>query len=428
MPKLFALVDCNNFYVSCERIFRPQLKYHPVAVLSNNDGCFISRSREVKELGIPMGEPLFKCTHLVKQHDVKLFSSNFSFYGDISSRIMMILRGIYGESLEVYSVDEAFIEFKPQALANNLKEEFINLRKYIYRCVGIPVSIGIGETKTLAKLANVLAKTDKSYHGVSCLWMNPYQEKLLKNFRVSDLWGIGRGYAKFCKRHYISTAYDLASADIHWLRQQLGVQGARIALELKGVPCIPLEKEEKFPRTIISSRSFGYTVRSKEELKQALSNFTELACRKLRNKKAWASYVVIFLRYLGEARRIQKLSIAKHLLEASSYTPDFLEAVTELLDQVYISGLDYKKAGLMLGDIVPEGVKQLNLFKSKPGKEEQNTSNLISLYDHLNSKYGQGKLFYASQGNKSKKSNWQANQSFRSPCFTTRWEDLYQIS
>ena len=182
MPKLFALLDCNNFYVSCERIFRPHLKYRPVAVLSNNDGCFISRSSEVKALGIPMGEPLFKYAHLVEKHDVKLFSSNFSLYGDISSRIMAILKNIYGKGLEVYSVDEAFIEFEPRALAQDFKEEFIKLRKYIYRCVGIPVSIGIAETKTLAKLANSLAKKDKSYASVACLWRNPLSKKIFKKF------------------------------------------------------------------------------------------------------------------------------------------------------------------------------------------------------------------------------------------------------
>lgn len=426
--KLFALLDCNNFYVSCERIFRPQLKYHPVGVLSNNDGCFISRSSEVKAIGIPMGEPLFKCAHLVKQHDIKLFSSNFSFYGDISSRIMMILKGIYGDHLEVYSVDEAFIEFEPKALVSDLTEEFTRLRKYIYRCVGIPVSIGVAETKTLAKLANNLAKNNKFYNGVACLWMNSLKEKILRNFPIGDLWGVGRGYSSFFKRYRISSAYDLAKVDLCWLRKHLGVQGARISLELQGISCIPLVRKEKFPRTIISSRTFGHTVRSKEELKQALSNFTELACRKLRNKKAWATYVLIFLKYLGESKRVKKLSLGKHLLEASSYTPDFLKVVAELLDEIYISGLDYKKAGLMLGDIVPEGVKQLNLFNLKPALKNEDKTNLISLYDHLNKKHGQGALFYASQGNKSKKPSWQSNQSFRSPCFTTRWEDLYNVS
>ena len=293
MKKVFALVDCNNFYSSCERLFRPELNGKPVVVLSNNDGCIVARSNEAKALGIPMGEPLFKVKDLVAKHKVHVFLSNYALYGDLSHRVMDVLRQMEPD-VEVYSIDEAFISLPVTKVWDRVKYA-AEVRERIRRQVGIPVSIGIATTKTLAKIANRVAKKETQFNGVFDLAGNNQIDQVLGKIEVNDVWGIGRRSTEKLNRHYIYTALDIKRADETWIRKTLTVVGARTVMELNGISCISLENAPSCPKSIITSRSFGHPVTDFDNLKGAVITYVSIAGEKLRKQGVEADTLNLFI-------------------------------------------------------------------------------------------------------------------------------------
>ena len=293
MPPIFALVDCNNFYVSCERVFQPCLNGKPVVVLSNNDGCVIARSEEAKALGIPMGLPFFQMRERFTGHTIETYSSNYALYGDMSTRVMTILKQ-FSPEVEVYSIDEAFLN-----LAGCGNGDLISYGHLIHRSVkqwtGIPISIGIGETKTLAKLANRLAKRSDHVQGVVDLTSSQHQDDILASIPVKDIWGIGRSYSRLLQSNGIRTALELRDADDRWIRQQMGVVGVRIVWELRGISCLPLELSPPPKKSLMVSRSFGRPIATLDEMREAVATYTTRAAEKLRRHRLAAGILSVFL-------------------------------------------------------------------------------------------------------------------------------------
>lgn len=419
---IFALVDCNNFYASCERVFNPQLKGHPIVVLSNNDGCVIARSNEAKKLGIEMGAPLYQCMYLIKRHNIHSCSSNFAVYGDLSDRVMNTLNHFVPE-IEVYSIDEAFLllnEFKTWDVHKYCQQ----IRATVKQWVGIPVSIGIAQTKTLAKLANKIAKSNPNHNGVFDLSSSKDIDKVLQIVPVSDLWGIGRQFGKLLRKNYIYTALDLKNAPERWVRKQMGVTGLRTALELKGISCIELDAEEELKKSIVCSRSFRKPITELSELKEATASFISRAAEKLRRYEAAASYVQVYIRTNKFNDRSKQYSqhLGMELDTASSYTPKLITAAEQILEQIYLPGYAYKKAGVTLAGIVDQDELQLNLFS----KSEQSGAqlDLMKTFDSINQKWGSNTIQYAATGISKA---WSHKRLFKSGNFTTQWAEIPQI-
>ncbi|MEA3357076.1 MAG: Y-family DNA polymerase, partial [Patescibacteria group bacterium] len=293
---IFALVDCNNFYVSCERVFNPKLRNVPVAVLTNNDGLIIARSPEVKSLGINMGIPLFKIQDLIQKHNIQVFSSNYELYGDMSHRVMQTLSQ-FTSKIEIYSIDEAFLDLV-DVHVKDYESYGQNIRKIVMQWTGIPVSVGIAKTKTLAKAANEFAKKNTQTNGVLDLShsRNSKVNEILMKIPVSDIWGIGRQYSKLLQRHNIKSALDLKRADQKWIRKKMTVTGLRTVLELNGQACLNLDEIQADKKRIASTRSFGNYVESIEEMSEAVSSYVSNACEKLRSQYSLASCITVFLR------------------------------------------------------------------------------------------------------------------------------------
>ena len=290
---MFALVDCNNFYASCERAFNPALRLRPVVVLSNNDGCIIARSEEAKALGIQMGTPEFKCRDLLKKHDVSVFSSNYALYGDMSSRVMTTLAALTPE-IEVYSIDEAFLDMSSFSRFD-LPDYASHMRRTVRLHTGIPVSVGIAPTKTLAKISNRLAKTNPHYQSVCVLKSHAEIQAALLHTKVEDIWGIGRQWSKLLQTKRIDTAADLAAASPAWVRKHLHIVGARIQAELQGTSCLPMELVRPAKQSICTSRSFGRSVSTLAELQQAVATFAGKCAVKLRKEDSLASLLTVFI-------------------------------------------------------------------------------------------------------------------------------------
>ena len=287
---MLALADCNNFYASCERVFQPQLEGKPILVLSNNDGCVIARSNESKALGIKMGVPVFQVKNIIEQHNIQLFSSNFTLYGDLSKRVMSTIKQEV-KAMEVYSIDEAFMDFSGEG---SPLEKGIALKKKVQQHVGIPISIGIAPTKTLCKVAGLIAKKHTK-SGVFVLKDKAIIERALKWLPVEELWGVGRRHARMLQSVGIKTAYDLCRADDSWVRRRLSVVGLRMVKELRGTPCFPLEENANRKKNICTSRSFGKPVKQLEDLKEALSTYASNCAYKLRKQKSCATRISVFI-------------------------------------------------------------------------------------------------------------------------------------
>jgi len=364
MRNVFALVDCNNFYVSCERIFNPKLENKPVVVLSNNDGCCVARSNEAKKLGIKMGEPLFKIRDLVQANKVQVLSSNYELYGDISNRVVQTLF-TFSPDVEVYSIDEAFINLR-SLHCTSYQELGSEIRNKILSWVNIPVSVGISPTKTLSKIANAFVKKNKNLNGVmSLIDMNEKEiDELLKQIEVGDVWGIGRQYSKKLIEENILTAYDFKYANPKFIQKIMTINGLKTQSELKGISCIPIEYEVKDKKGICSSRSFGKLTSSFKELSEALSTYATVASEKLRNQNSKCGRVTIFIRTNHFRVNDNQYSNARSydFLEATSYTPDIIKASNFLLKQIYKSGFNYQKVGIILTEIVSENEIQKSLF------------------------------------------------------------------
>lgn len=416
---VFALVDCNCFYVSCERVFNPGLKNRPTVVLSNNDGCVISASREAKKLGFTIGTPIFKYRFLVALYDIRVFSSNFALYGDMSQRVMNVLSQ-FTPNLEIYSIDEAFMSLT--GIEGDLEQYAKDIKDKIYQYTGIPVSIGIGRTKTLAKAANVLAKKNDKYGGVLDLSQGCDIDCYLKELDVGDIWGVGRQYSKFLKKKRINTAYDLKKVSEKWVRDNLTIAGYNTLQELKGRPCVSLEEVEAQRKTILYSRSFGKPITKLNDLEESVATFVAGAAEKLRLRKLVASHILVFIAtsHFGNSEQYHN-SINLRLPVASSYTPDLIKYAQRNLKKIYKAGYSYKKAGVIMMGLVPENRIQGSLFNPMLSNKKRR---LIETVDRVNRKLGRGVVRYAAEGINRP---WVMKQLRKSKCFTTRWEDLMKI-
>ena len=420
MTQTFALVDCNNFYCSCERLFRPDLKRRPVAVLSNNDGCIIARSQEVKDLGVKMGTPLFQARALIEAHNIQVFSSNYSLYGDISQRVMQTLEELCPR-VEIYSIDEAFLDLSgfPSLAASGRK-----IKATVYQHVGIPVSIGMAPTKTLAKLANQAAKTYRATGGVVDLSDRQRQQRLLQLVPVAKVWGIGRRHSRSLEKLGINTAYDLSRMHLKFARQRFSIVMERTVRELNGEACIDLEEVTPAKQQIVCSRSFGEKIDSYGPLREALCEFTARALEKLRGEQQRATTLTVFIRTSPFDTRSPCYSqtATGSLPQASSDTRDFLQLASRLFDSIWAAGYRYAKAGVMLADFSPAGQIQYSLFE--PQCDTRQSDQLMSTVDRINHQ-GIGKVWW---GGQKPERDWFMTQANRSPAYTTRWDAMPRVS
>ncbi len=418
MTDIFALVDCNSFYVSCERIFRPDLNKKPVGVLSNNDGCIVALSKELKNLGIKRGTPAFRISHLIKKHHITLFSSNYTLYGDISARIMNVL-SMFTPDLEIYSIDEAFLSFKGM--------EYFDLEKYakeikdiVWKWVGVPVSIGIGETKTLAKIANHIAKKYDKFGGIFNLVNHPQKKLVLSYVKVSDIWGIGNKYAEKLNRFGILNASQFIDCDEDFIEKEMTIVGLKTLKELKGVSCIVLDDYVKSKKQIISSKSFGKPISDFDDLMQAISSYLEIALEKLRKQHSVAGQMMIFLTTNPFKNSSQYANYVSASLEIpSAYSPGFIQIGRRLLKSIYKEGYQYKKVGVMISDIQKEEEAELDFFKTAYIDDKH--KNIMDVFDKINRINGRNTIFYSSSGTDKK---WAMRREFLSKRYTTNWKEL----
>ena len=394
---VIALVDCNSFYASCETIFKPHLKNKPVVVLSNNDGCVIARSSLAKKVGIKMGVPFFEVKKIVKQHNVKVFSSNYTLYANISSRVMGVLNN-YCDELEVYSVDEAFLIFNKHS-ERSFFERARQIKKTVKEWIGIPVSIGIAENKTLSKIANHLAKKDELGTQIVELLDRRQIEIALKVLEVGDIWGIGNRISKFLQSNSIQTAYDLYSSDPRWIRQHLGVVGERTYLELHGEMCFPIVESPEAKKQCRVSRSFESYVENFKELEQRVVSYATRASEKIRSDQLQAKKITVFIRSNKFNQKNQPYYGDK-TYSFISPTNDLFEIVkmaVKALGYIYKSGIKYKKAGVLLSDLSSEGNYNRDLFFQRSEKDILKKIKVNRVFDRLNSRYGSGTICVAKE-------------------------------
>ena len=399
-----ALVDCNSFYVSCERLFNPSLIKKPIVVLSSNDGCIISRSTEAKALGIKMGEPYFKVERIVKKNNVKIFSSNYSLYGDISRRVMKTLKQ-FSPQIEIYSIDEAFLNLS-SIKDGNLLEYGNKIRSTILKWTGIPTSIGIATTKTLSKVANYLAKKERS--GVINLINSKQTDKLLTEIKINDVWGVGRQLTKFYIKNGINTAYQLKNISNSWVKKNTNVFGSRTVMELKGVPCISLESHQEKRKNCCVSRSFGKKVTKLEELQESVTTHCLNAAEKIRRTSPFQKDK----NYYANTKDI----------DLPIRTNDSIELVKQALIAlkcIYKKGYRYQKAGIILSGLKDVNIYKKNLFSTISG--EENRKRLMKAMDYTNTKYGRNALSIAQAGLKKR---WNIKKQYSSKIDTACFELL----
>lgn len=411
---VFALVDCNNFYASCERVFNPKLIGKPVVVLSNNDGCVIARSNEAKALGIKMGEPMFKISTLCKHKKVQVLSSNFSLYGDMSHRVMQILEATCPD-IEIYSIDEAFIRLDDMPIEDYGAFAF-KLRTTLLKNVGIPVSIGIGPSKTLAKLGSYLAKKNL---GVFSTFGH---ERLYDPIALEHVWGIGRATRTKLEGLQMRTVGDLKTANIQLIRKRLGIGGERLIRELNGTACFDLTSIED-NKQIMSSRSFSQPATTLAELHEAIASYAAIACEKLRRQRLRAKQVYVFLRTNPYSRQDPQYSnyYLQSFIHPSADTLTITREAKAGLAAIFKPGYRYKKCGICLMSLSPDALSQSDLFQSV---SYAHSDTIMSVVDKLNKKYGKGTLFSAAEGIGKP---WQMRSERKSPRYTTSWTELPQV-
>ena len=418
MKEVFALVDCNNFYASCERVFNPKLEDRPVVVLSNNDGCVIARSNEAKKLGIGMGVPAFEVADIIKKHDVEVFSSNYTLYADMSNRVMEIL-STFAPDIEIYSIHEAFLNLA--GFTCSLTEYGRNMQQTVRKWTGIPVSIGIGQTKTLAKIANRIAKSSVKTKSVLDLVDSPYLHNALVKTEVGKVWGVGIKTAIKLKRAGFKTALDLKDAEINWIKNKFGIVGARTVYELRGICCYPLEQNPPVKKSITVSRAFGRPVESVEELKQAIASYAARAGEKLREQGLAASAMTVFV---TTSRFIKNSYFNSHIIEFPVATNDTRELICnacQCIDWLYRKNCAFKKCGIILNDLVPEERVQTNLFDSV---DREKSRRLMQVIDAVNARLN-SPLRWAAEG---LNQPWQVKFNRRSNRYTTRWDELPEVA
>ena len=419
---MIALVDCNNFYASCERVFNPRLEGKPVVVLSNNDGCVIARSEEAKAIGIPMGAPAYLNRQLFEANDVQVFSSNYILYGSLSNRVIGLLSA-FTHSIEIYSIDEAFLDFTGHAFSEP-EELGASMRSAVGHGVGIPVSVGFAPSKTLAKMANRFAKKTKKQIGVHAAKTAGQCEEILRFTGVADIWGVGPQYAKLLLRHGFKTAWDLSRAPDDWVRANMSVVGQRTLNELRGISCIGMEQAPAAKKNICVARGFGQILTRKSEVQEALSNYTAIVGEKLRKDGTCARQLNVFLQtnvHRTQDRQYMR-SVTMELPVATNATPELLEHAMRALDLLFIDGYNYHKCGCIAIDLVPAGEIQYGMFDSR---ERSRDSLLMGSLDKLNGYFGKNTVRFARQGYSKK---WKLRQAHLSPCYTTRLNEVLTIN
>lgn len=417
LKPVFALVDCNNFFVSCERAFRPDLWAKPVVVLSNNDGCIVARSNEVKALGVPMGVPYFKVRDVLAQHKVTLFSGNFALYGDFSQRVVQILQGA-SPDIEVYSVDESFLEISHLPI-KDYAAWGRELRDKIFKWTGLPVSVGIAPSKTLAKAAADFAKKNDGQRGAfSVVGDAQKQIELLRWLPVQDVWGVGRKTAPKLQARGVSTAYDLARTSVPWAMENLSIRGARTVRELNGESCYGLDNTSESQQSIARTRSFGHNIRNYYELEGAVATFAAQASAKLRHQGEVAGAVMTFLRTSRHTEVQGGGSQLIKLMQPTADTGPIIAAALQGLRQVYDSEFGYKKAGVVLVGL--RTAQQLAL-QSNPHQLERR-DNLMQAVDAVNQRFGTRLVRHASEHLDAHA--WHSKRELRSQAYTTNWREL----
>ena len=421
MTEAIALIDCNDFYVSCERVFAPRLLGRPVVVLSNNDGCVISRSDEAKRLGIRMGAPYFQNRRVIEEHGVAVCSSNYELYADMSRRVMCALQE-FTPRVEIYSIDEAFAAL--DGGRRSLEEQGLEIKKKVKRWTGIPVSIGIAQTKTLAKLAARHARRSAGSSGVLDLTDAATQTAVLEATEVGGVWGIGPSYAKLLKEAGIETARELRDADSRWIRRGMTVVGARIVEELRGVRCLPLEECPQAKRSVICSRSFGELTGSLEELRDAVACYTERAAERLRRARLAASVVTVFVLTDRHAAGPQYGNSATYELASPTDTTGELAWWAQRgLTQIYRRGHLYKKAGVILGGLSPAGSLSMRLH----GDEQfERARRAMRAADALNRRHGRDTVRHGLP--RTPDGRWPTKSLMHSPRYTTRLKDVLRVA
>ena len=416
--KKVALIDCNSFYVSCERLFNPKIQNVPVVVLSNNDGCVISRSTEAKKLGIRMGEPYFKVKDLVKKNNVQIFSSNYALYGDLSRRVMKVLKG-FTDKIEIYSIDEAFLDL------SHIKDEQVEeygkqIRERVLKWTGIPTSVGISNTKTLSKVANHVAKKNKA--GV--IFLKENIDNILKNFDIADVWGVGKQLSKLYIKNGINNAYELKNISNTWVKKSTNVLGAKTVMELRGISCIDLETEETRRKSCCVSRSFGKKVESLDKLKESITTHCLNAAEKIRTDKQTTRAVTIFIRTspFDKNRKYYSNSITIELPVATNNSIELVKTAISGLGKIYKYGYFYQKAGVILSKLRDASEKELNLLapilenKSQP---------LMRAIDFTNAKYGRNAISIAQAGISN---DWKMRREHSSRIDTASFDFLPKIN
>ena len=418
---MFALVDCNNFYVSCERVFQPKLENSPVVILSNNDGCVISRSNEAKNLGIPMGAPAFKYLNLFKKKQVNVFSSNYPLYGDMSQRIMKIL-SMHTPNIEIYSIDEAFLDFRGFKYCN-LEKEALLLKQKIKRWTGIPVSIGIAPTKALAKIAN---KIGKKYvpktRGVYLIKSEKQILNALKWTKVEDIWGIGRQYKKLLLKNGVATANDFCKLSDQWVKKNMSILGLRLKEDLKGHSCIGLDEKNPDKKSISTTRSFKEVIKKYWELEERVVTYASICSQKLRRQNSNCKAIIIFIRtssHLPANEQYYNSSFI-NLPNPTNSAITIAKYANMGLRRIFKKNINYKKAGVILTELTPSDSKQLNLF--------QNTGNthgdLMKIIDKIHLKFGKSLL---KLGNQDLNQTWKMRQEYLSSRYTTDVKEIIKV-
>jgi len=416
---MYALVDGNNFYASCERVFNPALRNKPVVVLSNNDGIIIARSNEAKSLGIKMGTPAFEIKDWLKRGEVTAFSSNYALYGDMSQRMMQIFRD-FTPDVEVYSIDEAFLDFSG-FINIDLRQTAMKLRRRVQKHIGIPVSVGLAPTKTLAKIANRIAKKHMP-DGVALIDTDAKIARALKMTAIEDVWGIGRRYARFLRQNQVETAWDFTRLSDAFIRKKMSVNALRTKTELLGTACIPMEYLPAPRKAIRTARTFAKATSDYDFVAEAISGFAATCGEKLRRQNSVANLLTVFLRTNKfNSNQIYYANSFSLQVPAVNSSIELIKASRQALQIIFKKGLEYKKAGVLVTGLVPDAHRQLSLFDDK---NYVRYKRVMQVMDKINAENGYKVLKIASEG---QSRAWRLRQEHRSNRYTTRWDELIEI-
>lgn len=417
---MYALIDCNNFYASCERLFRPELNGKPIVVLSNNDGAVIARSNEAKALGVPMGALAFKFESFFLEHNIHVFSANFALYGDMSNRVMTILQE-YSPECEIYSIDEAFLKLTGFEMYD-LHEYGQEIQKRVRKCTGIPISVGIAPTKSLSKVANRIAKKyPKELNNSYVIDTEEKRLKAIKWLKIDDVWGIGRKLSVRLKQVGVKTAYDFTQLNDSWVKRNLSIVELRLKHDLNGNPTLGLE-DVKPRKNIATTRSFERNLKDFKDVHERITTFAVSCAEKLRKQGSVCTAIMVFIRtnsHRSELEQYNGGTVVKLPFSTNS-SIEIARFAGEGLERIFRKGYQYKKAGVIIMDFKPEGEVQLNLFENSNPKHRQ----LMKVVDRLNTAFGQQKIKLASQD---QKRVWKMKQERLSPRYTTRWSDIITI-